>query len=176
MKYRSALRSLSVAVGSVILAGCGASRDAADSEALGSMSEAEITDAGSEHGRVLDAAFCTHFVDASPFPIGLCIELKFGDQTVQGFFDSPGQISLRPGNYWLKVKDTSSAHNFSLTGPDGLDVDFTTVPEGSPTNPVERTFKIQLKHGSYTLLCDADEHAANGMRIAIDVGGVGQVD
>lgn len=128
----------------------------------------------SADGRTLDGSFCSHFVSGSPFPPGLCIQLSSGNQTVQGYFDSPGQISLRPGNYWLTVVDTSNFHNFTLTGPDGLDMDITPVPNGS-TPTITETVQVHLDHGSYTLLCDADSHAADGMEITLDVGGVGQV-
>lgn len=126
-------------------------------------------------GRELDGSFCTHAVSGSPFPPGLCIELSFDGQTTQGYYNSPGLLALRPGTYWLTVTDTSPFHNFSLTGPNGLDMDITGVAEGSPTAPVVTTVKVNLQPGSYTLLCDADSHAAAGMYIDIEVGGVGQV-
>jgi plastocyanin len=128
----------------------------------------------SADGRQLDGTFCSHFVSGSPFPPGLCIQLASDDQTVQGYFDSPGQISLRPGNYWLTVVDNSNFHNFTLQGPDGLDMDITPVPNGS-TPTITETIKVHFEHGTYTLLCDADSHAADGMEITINVGGVGQV-
>ena len=53
----------------------------------------------------------------------------------QGYFDSPGQISPRPGNYWLTVVDTSNAHNFTLQGPNGLDMDITLVSNGGTPAP-----------------------------------------
>lgn len=130
--------------------------------------------AASADGRGLDGSFCSHAVSGSPFPPGLCIQLTFDGQTVQGYYGSPAQISLRPGNYWLTVTDNSNAHNFSLTGPNGLDMDITPVSNGSAP-VITQTVKIQLDHGSYTLLCDNDGHAAAGMEINIDVGGVGQV-
>lgn len=130
--------------------------------------------AASANGRTLDGVFCSHAVSGSPFPPGLCIQLRFGGETVQGYYGSPGRISLRPGDYWLTVTDTSNAHNFSLTGPDGMDMDITPVDNGS-TPVITSTVKLHLEHGSYTLLCDNDGHSAAGMEIAIDVGGVGQV-
>jgi hypothetical protein len=127
-------------------------------------------------GRPLDGTFCSHAVSGSPFPPGLCIQLASADQTVQGYFDSPGQISLRPGNYWLTVVDNSNAHNFTLQGPNGLDMDITPVSNGgTPVPVITETVRVRLDHGTYTLLCDADSHAADGMRITISVGGVGQV-
>jgi hypothetical protein len=173
MNHRSGPGALFVALGSVVLAGCvtdASSPDATDSEGLGTSKE-ECTEAP----RMLFGTFCQHAVDGSPFPPGLCIQLKFDDKIAQGYFDHPGEISLRPGNYLLTVTDTSPAHNFSLSGPDGLDEDLTTIPEGSPTAPVVKTVKIHLKHGTYSLFCDADSHAADGMTITIHVSGVGQV-
>jgi plastocyanin len=131
--------------------------------------------AASADGRTLDGVFCSHAVSGSPFPPGLCIQLTFGGDTVQGYYGSPGRISLRPGDYWLTVTDTSNAHNFSLTGPDGSDMDITPIDNGS-TPVITETVKLHLEHGSYTLLCDNDGHSAAGMEITIDVGGVGQVD
>ena len=138
------------------------------------VTAAIIVGQASADGRQLDGTFCSHAVSGSPFPPGLCIQLASADQTVQGFFASPGHISLRPGNYWLTVVDNSNFHNFSLTGPNGLDMDITPVPNGT-TPTITDTVEVHLDHGTYTLLCDADSHAADGMEITIDVGGVGQV-
>jgi hypothetical protein len=140
------------------------------------VTAAVIVPTAAADGRSLDGTFCSHAVSGSTFPPGLCIQLASADQTVQGYFDSPGQISLRPGNYWLTVVDTSNAHNFTLQGPNGLDMDITPVPNGGTPAPViTETVKVHFDHGTYTLLCDADSHAINGMDITINVGGVGQV-
>lgn len=140
------------------------------------LTASPMVPSASADGRALDGSFCSHFVSGSPFPPGLCIQLASADETVQGYFDSPGQISLRPGNYWLTVVDNSNAHNFTLQGPDGLDMDITPVPNGGTPAPViTETIKAHFDHGTYTLLCDADSHAVDGMEITIDVGGVGQV-
>lgn len=139
-----------------------------------SVPAAFMVGTASADGRQLDGTFCSHSVSGSPFPPGLCIQLASDDQTVQGYFDSPGQISLRPGNYWLTVVDNTDRHNFTLQGPDGLDTDITPVPNGS-TPTITETVKVHFDHGTYTLLCDADAHAANGMEITINVGGLGQV-
>ncbi len=131
--------------------------------------------ATSTDGRSLDGSFCSHAVIGSPFPAGLCIQLTSEGQTTQGYYHSPGLLTLRPGNYWLTVTDNSPVHNFSLTAPDGLDMDITTTPEGSSSSPVVRTVKVHLDHGPYRLICDNDGHAAAGMYVDIEVGGVGQV-
>jgi plastocyanin len=74
--------------------------------------------------------------------------------------------SLRPGEYWLTVDDTSAFHNFHIFGP-GLDQVVTTVPFKGTV-----TVKIHLSHGDYTFQCDP--HANMGMRGSFSVGGVGQ--
>jgi hypothetical protein len=122
----------------------------------------------SADGRGLAGSFCSHAVAGSPFPPGLCIQLTFDGQTVQGYYGSPGRIRLNPGTYWLTLTDNSNAHNFSLTGPNGLDEDFTPVDNGGMP-VITTTVKIHLDHGSYTLLCDNDGHADAGMEIHIDV-------
>jgi plastocyanin len=53
----------------------------------------------------------------------------------------------KAGKYTLVVNDKSTIHNFRLKGP-GVNV-ATTVP-GTGT----KTFKITLKKGKYTFLCD----------------------
>jgi hypothetical protein len=76
--------------------------------------------------------------------------------------------SLRPGNYELTVYDLSARHNFHVLGED-LDETVTTVPFIGTT-----TVKLHLTHGTYTFRCDP--HAAIGMKLDADVGGVGQTD
>jgi len=82
--------------------------------------------------------------------------------------DGSPVTSLRPGDYWLTVNDTSAFHNFHIFGP-GLDDTVTTVPQIG-----EVTVKIHLSHGTYTFQCDP--HRNLGMIGTFDVGGVGQVD
>lgn len=92
--------------------------------------------------------------------------------TIHLFENGPeGQpvTSLRPGNYWLTVHDTSTFHNFHIFGP-GLDDVVTTVP----FNGGDVTVKIHVEHGQYTFQCDP--HAALGMKGEFDVGGAGQVE
>jgi hypothetical protein len=121
-------------------------------------------------GRQLVGEFCTN-PNARPKP-GACLSLAFDGQTAVGYTDSPNRVlTLRPGTYWLSVNDSSNVHNFSLEGPDGLDQDITGITDV----PGWVTVKIHLTHGSYTLFCAADDHRADGMYVAIEVGGVGQV-
>jgi hypothetical protein len=125
--------------------------------------------AGSAEGRQLTGAFCTN-PNALPKP-GACIELSFGDQTAQGYTGSTQRvISLRPGDYWLTVDDTSAAHNFVLESPEGADRQLTAVADA----PGEVTVQVHLTHGLWTLYCDP--HRMMGMFVTADVGGVGQTD
>jgi plastocyanin len=55
--------------------------------------------------------------------------------------------TLKAGTYQVKIKDTSTQHNFHLTGP-GVDLT-TTVPEVKET-----TWPVELKPGTYTYKCD----------------------
>ena len=83
--------------------------------------------------------------------------------------DGQAVTSLRPGNYWLTVHDTSAFHNFHIFGP-GLDDVVTTVAFTGG----DVTVKIHVEHGEYTFQCDP--HAALGMKGTFTVGGVGQED
>jgi hypothetical protein len=142
-------------------------------------------------GRTLDGSFCQPPVPA------LCIQVASGQGTVAGAMgaDQPSHVlTLQPGTYWLTVDDTSTRHDFMLrscpgevvlcdqtqsTGaaPAGNELQLTTIPgEGSVT------VKINLKHGTYRLYCNAPlgvdsptNHEAMGMYVDLEVGGVGQV-
>ena len=59
-----------------------------------------------------------------------------------------GTDGLVAGSYTLVVNDQSSAHNFHLTGPGGVDVSTDVGAEG------EETFEVELQEGEYTFLCD----------------------
>jgi plastocyanin len=59
--------------------------------------------------------------------------------------------SLKAGTYTIVVKDEASDHDFHLTGPG---VNRTTTVGGTGT----QTWKVVLKHGTYTYKCDP--HAA----------------
>lgn len=127
--------------------------------------------AGRSDGRQLSAAYCTN-ANAMPKP-GACISLSFGDQTVQGYTDSPNRaISLRPGVYWLTVNDNSTAHNFALEDPSGADQTVTDIT-GTPGLV---TVKVLLTPGSWVLYCAAADHRAMGMYVDLDVSGVGQAE
>jgi len=59
------------------------------------------------------------------------------------------------GKYSLVVSDRSSIHNFHLTGP-GVNVKTSVAAAGS------KTFRITLKKGKYTFLCDPHASTMRG--------------
>jgi plastocyanin len=91
-----------------------------------------------------------------------------GDGTTLNGSVGPGfDISLdstdgiAAGDYTLVVNDQSSAHNFHLTGPGGVDVATDVGAEG------EESFAVTLEAGEYTFVCDP--HASQ-MRGTFTVG------
>ena len=72
-----------------------------------------------------------------------------------------GADGISAGEYALVVDDKSSAHNFHLTGPGGVDVATDVGEEG------EQSFAVTLEPGEYTFLCDP--HASQ-MRGTFTVG------
>ena len=72
-----------------------------------------------------------------------------------------GAGGLSPGSYTLVVDDQSSAHNFHLTGPGGVDVATSVGDDG------EESFDVDLAAGEYTFVCDP--HASQ-MRGTFSVG------
>ncbi len=61
----------------------------------------------------------------------------------------------KAGKYTLVVSDKSSIHNFRLKGP-GVNVATTVPATGS------KTFKVTLKKGKYTFLCDPHPTSMKG--------------
>ena len=61
----------------------------------------------------------------------------------------------KAGKYTLVVSDKSSIHNFRLKGP-GVNVATTVPATGS------KTFKVTLKRGKYTFLCDPHPTSMKG--------------
>ena len=61
----------------------------------------------------------------------------------------------KAGKYTLVVSDKSSIHNFHLTGP-GVNVKTSVAAAGS------KTFRITLKKGKYTFLCDPHASTMRG--------------
>jgi plastocyanin len=78
-----------------------------------------------------------------------------------GFDISVDQTSVAPGSYTLEIEDLSSAHNFHLTGPGGVDVSTDVAAEGS------ETFNLELEAGTYEFVCDPHASTMNG---TIEVG------
>ena len=72
-----------------------------------------------------------------------------------------GTDGLSAGTSTLVVNDQSSAHNFHLTGPGGVDVSTEVAAEG------EESFEVELQAGEYTFVCDP--HASQ-MRGTFTVG------
>jgi plastocyanin len=72
-----------------------------------------------------------------------------------------GTDGIAAGDYTLVVNDQSSAHNFHLTGPGGVDVSTDVGGEG------EESFDVTLEPGEYTFVCDP--HASQ-MRGTFTVG------
>lgn len=67
-----------------------------------------------------------------------------------------GTDGISAGDYTLVVNDQSSAHNFHLTGPGGVDVSTDVGEEG------EQTFQVTLEPGEYRFVCDPHAGSMNG--------------
>jgi plastocyanin len=63
--------------------------------------------------------------------------------------------ALKAGAYTITVKDLSSAHNFHLTGP-GLNKTTSVTAKGTVT------WKVTLKKGKYTYVCDPHKSFMKG--------------
>jgi plastocyanin len=64
--------------------------------------------------------------------------------------------TLSAGSYDLEVEDLSSAHNFHLTGPGGVDIT-TDVAETGTQN-----FSLDVVAGTYDFVCDPHASQMNG--------------
>jgi plastocyanin len=125
-----------LAAGLLAAAGCGGDDDeaATDTETTEQTTETPETEAGT---RLLGS-------------VGPGFEISVTTATRQ----APG--TLAPGSYELQVDDKSSAHNFHLTGPGGVDV--STEVGGSGTE----TFDVVLEPGTYSFVCDPHASSMNG--------------
>ena len=101
------------------------------------------------------------------YATGTTTESRGGGSTLRGSV-GPGSVisldgtdGLAAGGYTIAVSDLSSAHNFHLTGPGGVDVSTSVDGEG------DESFDVTLEAGEYTFLCDA--HAGT-MRGSFTVG------
>jgi plastocyanin len=72
-----------------------------------------------------------------------------------GFTIAIAKKPTKAGKYTLVVSDKSSIHNFHLTGP-GVNVKTSVAATGS------KTFRITLKKGKYTFLCDPHASTMRG--------------
>jgi plastocyanin len=72
-----------------------------------------------------------------------------------GFTISMAKKPTKAGKYTLVVSDKSSIHNFHLKGP-GVNVKTSVAATGS------KTFKITLKPGKYTFVCDPHASTMHG--------------
>ena len=77
---------------------------------------------------------------------GFTIHLKRNGATVK---------QLVPGTYTITVSDKSSIHNFHLRGP-GVNVKTAVGFTGT------KTFRITLKKGTYTFVCDPHSSSMRG--------------
>jgi plastocyanin len=67
-----------------------------------------------------------------------------------------GTDGITAGDYTLVVNDQSTAHNFHLTGPGGVDVSTEVSEEG------EKSFDVTLEAGEYRFQCDPHASSMNG--------------
>ncbi len=67
-----------------------------------------------------------------------------------------GTDGITAGDYTLVVNDQSTAHNFHLTGPGGVDVSTEVSEEG------EKSFDVTLVPGEYKFQCDPHASQMNG--------------
>jgi len=77
---------------------------------------------------------------------GFTITLKQGGKKVS---------KLKAGSYTIKVADKSNIHNFRLKGP-GVDQATSVAKVGSTT------WKVKLKKGKYTFVCDPHPTSMKG--------------
>jgi plastocyanin len=72
-----------------------------------------------------------------------------------GFTITLAKKPTKAGKYALVVSDKSSIHNFHLTGP-GVNVKTSVAATGS------KTFRITLKKGKYSFVCDPHASTMHG--------------
>lgn len=123
-----------LAVLALAAAGCGGGDDATDDTTVTGTTDTETTEPGG---------------DTITGTVG------------PGFDISVDQTSVAPGSFTLEIEDLSSAHNFHLTGPGGVDVSTDVEAEGN------ETFNLELEAGTYKFVCDPHAGTMNG---TIEVG------
>jgi plastocyanin len=105
------------------LAGCGGDDD--DGGEAAATTEASATTGGGGGGMTLNGS------------VGPGFEISLD-----------GTDGITAGDYTIVVNDQSSAHNFHLTGPGGVDVATDVSGEG------EESLDVTLEAGEYTFVCD----------------------
>jgi plastocyanin len=123
-----------LAVFALAAAGCGGDDEAADDTTVTETTETDTTETGGDT------------INGTVGP---------------GFDISVDQTSVAPGSYALEIEDLSSAHNFHLTGPGGVDVSTDVAAEGT------ESFTVELEAGTYEFVCDPHASTMNG---TIEVG------
>jgi plastocyanin len=63
---------------------------------------------------------------------------------------------LKAGTYLFKIADKASDHNFHLKGPGGID------KKTSVGKKINVTWKLKLKAGKYTFVCDPHKSFMKG--------------
>lgn len=121
------------ALGAVGLAGCGGGDD-----------EAGTTDTETATGPAI--------------PVGSTLQASVGPGFEVSLTGETGDdvTTLGAGEYTIDVDDKSSAHNFHLTGPGGVD-------EDSGVNEIgTSTWTVTFEEGSYHYRCDPHASSMNG--------------
>jgi len=72
-----------------------------------------------------------------------------------GFTITMNKTTVKAGTYTIVIHDKSNIHNFHLTGP-GVNK-LTSVPAVGTT-----TWKVTLRKGTYTFVCDPHAAIMNG--------------
>ena len=125
-----------LATGVLVAAGCGGGDD---ESATGTETTTETTTAATGGpGQTLRGS------------VGPGFEISLTTETRQAVGTLP------PGSYELQVDDKSSAHNFHLTGPGGVDVSTSVGDSGT------ESFQLDLEPGTYTFVCDPHSSSMNG--------------
>ena len=124
-----------LAAGLLAAAGCGGGDEEA---ATDTETTEQTTTGGAEPGFTLLGSVGPGFEISVTTPAG----------------DEPGTLSA--GSWELQVDDKSSAHNFHLTGPGGVDVSTEVGGSGA------ETFEVELEPGTYSFVCDPHASSMNG--------------
>ncbi len=131
MNRRHSTLAILLLVLGLALAGCGGDDD--DGGEAAATTEASATTGGGGGGTTLNGSV------GPGFDISL-----------------DGTDGITAGDYTIVVNDQSSAHNFHLTGPGGVDVSTSVSEEG------EKSFDVTLVAGEYKFQCDPHASSMNG--------------